>query len=121
MLDYKVLDNGKLELKLSDSVDDYDKQGLRERRETSGWFAAMGDLLEGMTSNGWTWVHPDEIGALTSDTRLILSDDAGYDDDGVFYVAGKVWSTSDYDYAFTDEIELLLSGRPLVLEPVPEN
>ncbi len=49
----------------------------------------MHDLFEWQTCNGWEWIAPEEIGALTD--APILSDDAARDDEGRLTNIGRVF------------------------------
>lgn len=61
------------------------------------------ELLEDFTCNGWSWLHPEDIGALT-DCRLILSDDATTEDDGSVTVCGSVWWHERYQIESAVEV-----------------
>jgi hypothetical protein len=69
---------------------------------------AMSTLLEDHLGNGWEWLAPEEIGALTS--AMILTWDAERDDEGKLKRAGPVYWDPDYQVRSTVE-ELAKSGR----------
>jgi hypothetical protein len=52
------------------------------------------DLLEDHTSNGWDWVRPEEIGALTD--APIISDNVERDDHGDITTVASVYAFMDY-------------------------
>jgi hypothetical protein len=55
---------------------------------------ALARLLEWPLANGWEWIAPEEIGALTS--APILSDDAERDDDGTLVAITTVYWFPNY-------------------------
>lgn len=65
---------------------------------------ALYDLLERPLCNGWSWIPPEAIGALTA--APILSDDATVDDDGDWQVGRVFWHGN---YMVEDPIESLLT------------
>jgi hypothetical protein len=70
---------------------------LRDRLEADdriGTDAMLYDLLEDHLCNGWEWIRPEEIGALTS--APIFSDDCGRDEDGMLTQVGAVYWFPDY-------------------------
>ena len=56
--------------------------------------AFMHDLFEWQTCNGWEWIAPEEVGALTS--APILSDSAERDDEGQLLTVGRVFWFPNY-------------------------
>ena len=64
-------------------------------------------LIEDHLCNGWNWVTPESIGALTD--AAIISDDIDYNDVGEVEHVGTVYAFMDY--AIKLEIEELLFGR----------
>ena len=87
------------------------REFLKEQRSGAGtgWkrgtLHILQDLLEDWLCNGWEFIRPEEISALTS--APILSDDAKRDDKGELTDVGNVYWFSDY--AVTCEIEELLA------------
>lgn len=71
---------------------------------------AFGEVIEHQLGNGWQWVQPEDIGALTS--APILSDEVEYDDGGEITKVGRVFYFADY--ALRDEIEDLLARGEVV-------
>jgi len=66
------------------------------------------DLLENCLCNGWEWIRPEEIGALTS--APILSDDCSRDDSGLLGQIGAVYWFEKYQIQSPGE-ELLRVGH----------
>lgn len=64
---------------------------------------ALAELLEYQLCNGWTWLRPEQIGALTD--APILSDEVTENDRGELVSVGRVWWHERY--AVEDPIELL--------------
>jgi len=52
------------------------------------------EIIEHQLCNGWTWVQPEDIGALTE--APILSDDVVYNDDGIVEFIDNVWWYPNY-------------------------
>jgi len=72
--------------------------------------AALAELLEYQTANGFEWIQPEEIGALTD--APIIAWGAVRDDSGKLIDPGAVyWFES---YQVTDAIKNLKGGRGLV-------
>lgn len=60
-------------------------------------------LLEEFFSNGWAYVYPEEIGALTN--ADIITDSATYSNDGELISVGYVYYDPDYQiYSTIDEL-----------------
>ena len=55
----------------------------------------LGEVIEWQLGNGWSWVRPEDIGALTD--APILSDDIEYDDQGDVVSVGAVYWYPHYD------------------------
>ena len=87
------------------------REFLKEQRSGDGTGLKRGtisilhNLLKDWLCNGWEFIRPEEIGALTS--APILSDDAKRNDQGELTDVGNVYWFSDY--AVTCEIEELLA------------
>ena len=92
-------------------------KATKEAREEFGRFGkelknkptdeALQDLFEYLTCNGWNWVPPEQIGALTSSP--ILTNDGFWTQNGEdFIVVGKVWWSPNY--AVVDEVEKIFRG-----------
>jgi hypothetical protein len=81
---------------------------LREQRSGAGWKlgtdAIFSELIEWQTCNGWEFIAPEEIAALTSSP--ILSDSAKRDDNGGLAAVDKVFWFPNYQVE--SEIETLL-------------
>lgn len=87
-------DDGNLRIELAPSFnrDDVDPK------------ATIGDYLEWHLCNGWEWVAPEDIGALTSGD--IITDDIERDDQGNVLRVGRVYW--DESYQVRDSVEELL-------------
>jgi hypothetical protein len=75
------------------------REELRDcRRSGGGWSKGtddlLHDLLEYQLCNGWEFIPPEDIGALTS--APILSDEAERDDHGNLTKLGQVYWFPDY-------------------------
>ncbi len=79
-------------------------------------YAALEDAL----GNGWTALRPEEVGAITDDNTLILTNDTGYDEatDELNHV-GDVWW--DEAYAVRDMMEDLETQGFTVMLAAPDN
>ncbi len=66
------------------------------------------DLLDDHLCNGWDWVRPEEIGALTS--APILSDECSRDDQGAIETVGVVYWHERYQVESAAD-ELLTTGH----------
>jgi len=53
------------------------------------------ELLEDFFQNGWSWVLPEQVGALTS--APIVSDEISYDDNGDIDHIGVIWWFPEYE------------------------
>src|SRR5208283_5888464 len=90
------------------------REFLREQRDGTGWKlgtdAIFSELIEWHLCNGWEFVAPEEIGALTA--APILSDSAMRNDKGELTAIDKVFWFPNYQVE--SEIETLLEkGRVL--------
>ena len=66
----------------------------------------LGEMIEWQLGNGWSWVRPEDIGALTD--APILSDDIEYDDHGGVVSVGVVYWYPHYDVS--DPVAQLLAN-----------
>ena len=97
------LPNGNLKMQFDT---DLDIEDLKSDIEQKGAFEIEGYILENMMGNGWTYVLPEEVSALTDAT--IITDDfeyVGEEDDTKKY--GKVYW--DADYAVKSFVETMLN------------
>jgi hypothetical protein len=105
--------NGDLEITLTDEgraeFDD-----ILAEQEKHGSMQALCELLEYQLCNGWDWVRPEEIGALTN--APILSEEVDRDDQGDLKSVGRVYWFPDY--MVTDEIEELQKTGKIVFKGV---
>lgn len=65
------------------------------------------DAMEVQTCNGWDWIAPEEVGALTC--GKIITDDSERDDNGNLVKVGRVYWNSAYEVEST--LEELQAGR----------
>lgn len=96
------------------------REGRREAKEAledaaaggRSTYDAMYDLMEDWIGNGWTWIPPEEIGALTD--APIISPDATIEDDGSYtiYPGGAVYWHSNY--MVEDPVEKWARGEGVV-------
>lgn len=94
MLTLTKLSDGNLEITATEE----ERAEIREMIAADyGYFRITADLLEDHLGNGWEWLNPEEIGALTDDANVILSDDVlrGDKDNEVLYV-GNCWYDNFY-------------------------
>jgi hypothetical protein len=70
--------------------------------------ATLSDWIEWYLCNGWEWISPEEIGALTD--APIISDDAERDDHGKLIRVGRVYAHMRYALEDAAE-ELRVHGR----------
>jgi len=111
--DFVELANGNLLIKLNaegraelaELVEDYGIAAL-------GFDGAFIELVEYQTCNGWEWIAPEEIGALTN--ALILSCDTVRDDHGVLISCGRVYA--NMDYAIKSPAEELARNGEIILQ-----
>lgn len=84
------------------------REDLRDAYERGGYLHAQGDFVEHARADGYEFVAPEWIGALTS--APILTDGYTLTDDGEHVVDGKVWWFPDY--MVRDELrELIDTGE----------
>jgi hypothetical protein len=77
---------------------------------------ALYELFEYYTCNGWTWVKPEEIGALT-DSPIISNDFEYIDNDKQFDDTKKYYSVYWFpDYMIKSEIEELEKGELIFIK-----
>lgn len=76
------------------------------------WSRCFADAFEGLLCNGWSWLAPQDIGALTD--APLLSNCAVMEDDGTYTIhddcgfeCGVFWFP---DYAVCDPLEKLRDG-----------
>lgn len=80
-----------------------------------GILAALYRLLDDHLGNGWEFIAPEDIGALTA--APILSEDVTRDDQGNLVSVGRVYWFPEY--AITDEIEELRHRATVTFQGVP--
>ncbi len=86
---------------------------IREKR--LGTDQALGELLEDLMGNGWDWVRPEDIGALTEAPMISL--DGFIADDGKWVAhpgAEKPVVYAHMNYMVDDPIEMFAEGKPVV-------
>ena len=74
----------------------------------------LGEVIEWQLGNGWSWVRPEDISALTD--APILSDDIEYDDEGEVVRVGTVYWFPQYDVV--DPVAQLLTSGYVEFERV---
>ena len=84
---------------------------LRDVRKR-GSLADEADMLEWHISNGWDYVQPEEIGALTDAT--IISRDVERDDNGDLVRVGRVYA--HMNYAVEDPIKTWANGKDVFFQ-----
>lgn len=102
-LDLTKMPNGTLQATWAAGVTDADKADIRHTLETEGFFAAVSELLEYHLGNGWTWLRPEDIGALTGEGNTLLSDTVVTDDAGDILDVETVYYDNDYALRFWPE------------------
>lgn len=55
----------------------------------------LSEAFESALCNGWEWIAPEEIGALTSGE--IITDDSSRDDHGKLIAIGRVYWNAEYE------------------------
>lgn len=103
MINIEKLENGNLRLTMSES----------DRADYNGYHS-LAQLFDdsGLTGNGWHFIPPEEIGALTDGD--ILSDDCAIEDDGTYTLYGPVYWDSDYQ--IRDAASRLLEDGEAILK-----
>ncbi len=66
----------------------------------------IADLLEHHFGNGWTYIRPSDIGAITE--AMIISDDVEYDNDGALVRVGRVFWNPGYAVGGDIDLDKLL-------------
>lgn len=112
LLNFKKLKNGNLKITFT-------REGRAEAREAladgKNDFEVFADLIEYQICNGWEYIRPEEVGALTDAT--IISDDCERDDHGDLVKCGRVYSNIDY-YQIEGDVERLLRNKELIWKGV---
>lgn len=87
------------------------KDGIAEAKDfldaRPNGHGCLEDLLEDHLGNGWEFISPEEIGAMTE--GLIISDDVQRDEEGKFLDASDIYWFADYQVV--DEISELAQGK----------
>jgi len=99
---FNVLPNGNLCIELTDEGKE-EIEDLWSNHPEWNDYDILRELIEHQLCNGWSWLNPEDVGALTE--APILSDGASYDDDGAMEVYGKVWWYPNY---MVDELSVVL-------------
>jgi hypothetical protein len=112
-VDFNVVD-GNLEITLLPEGKEFvlETQSDPEKNIASNDF--FYELVEWQTCNGWDYVQPEEIGALTS--SLILSEHTERDDQGTLVQIGRVFWFPNYQVE--SEVETLLEKGKVVFTGV---
>jgi len=113
-LTFKVSDNG---LYLAPTKEGTaEAKEMLERQPRRGSISEQGDMLEEAMGNGWDYVNPEDVGALTDAT--IISNDGFIADDGKWYAhphAKRAVVFAHMNYAVEDPIETWADGKPVFL------
>jgi hypothetical protein len=106
----EILKNKNLKISLTKEGKSYAKQLLKN--DWIGSNAMLCDLLEEPLCNGWQWILPEWIGALTD--APIISNDAEINDEGDLVWIDNVWGYMDY--MVFDPIEELVKHNYIILQ-----
>lgn len=71
------------------------------------------DAIEPLLANGWEWILPEEIGAMTDSP--IISPDASREDDGTLRITESDRVFYHPNYMIEDELEAMRSPAGLTL------
>jgi hypothetical protein len=99
---------GNLVIKLTRQGKKFAKELLKN--DNQGSDSKLWNLLEEHLTNGWEWIRPEEIGALTD--APILSNDAIHNDQGELTGIDKCYAYMDYQ--IYDPIEELVKHNGIV-------
>lgn len=69
-------------------------------------------LLEPLLINGWQWIRPEQIGALTS--APLISDEVWFGDDGELEFENGARVYGFMDYQISDPAACLLNGKEII-------
>lgn len=113
MVTYEITPGGHLKIKL----DPERREDLREMIEdakANHKGDILGDVIETMLANGFQWVQPEDISALTD--APIISDEADYDDQGKLVAIGRVFWFPGYQVL--DPVEVLYEKGEVIFDGV---
>jgi hypothetical protein len=111
MVTYEITEKVALRIKLDPS----ERENLREMLDNAKANRRgdiLGDVIEGMLANGFQWVQPKDIGALTD--APIISDEADFDDFGDLVKIGRVFYYADYQVK--DPVEVLYEKGEVIFD-----
>lgn len=94
MVTYEITPKGHLRIKL-DPERREDLREMIEDAEKNHKGDILGDVIETMLANGFQWIRPEDIAALTD--APIISDEADYDDQGKLVNIGRVFWFPAYE------------------------
>ena len=88
------------------------RQDVQEIAASTEWDAdtKLAEVLAWQLANGWTWVRPEDVGALTG--APILSEEVDTDEQGNITQVGTVYWYSDYQVV--DPVTQLLENGSIV-------
>ena len=109
-LDLTILDDGKLKFSLTPEGKEEILDTPEDERDI--YDRLFYNLMEDFCGNGWEFVDPEEIGALTD--ALILTDDCERDEEWNLIQIGRVWAYGMY--AIHGYITPLLEDGEMVWE-----
>ena len=91
---FEILSDGNLKITLNKNGKRELKILYKESKGSMNDYDMIREITDDFFGNGWTWIEPEQIGALTD--APILSNDAGYNDDGIMEIDGDVWWYPNY-------------------------
>ena len=95
-----------------EDITEEEKQEFLGDNENSTSNERFANLIEDFLCNGWSWIHPEEIGALTD--APIISEDATYNDDGELTECGICYAYMNYQVH--DPVDELFEEGSIILE-----
>lgn len=87
-------------------------EAARLADDSKGTDNDLHDLLEDHLGNGWEWVEPSEVGAMT-EAPILSSNVLRNDDNDVVYVGIMYWHAN---YMVQDPIALLARGKAVTFQ-----
>lgn len=111
MVTHEVMADGRLKIKLPTE----ERENLREMIEDAKANRKgdiLGDVIETMLANGFQWIAPEQVGALTD--APMISDEAECDDHGDLVKIGRVFYFADYQVH--DPVEVLYEKGEVIFD-----
>jgi hypothetical protein len=113
---FEILSGGDLKITLNKDGKKEFKLLYKESKESMNDYDMLREIVDDFFGNGWTWLAPEQVGALTD--APILSNDAFYNDDGIMEVKGDVWWYPNY--AVIDLAKELIDSGELIFTKAEE-